>query len=102
MIARLTTKNATIHAVGRASSQPQSRVRWAERAGAASRVSSGTAISARLHLGPHRGTALDLVGVEEPEDVLVLQVGDLDVAGRHLLGQLREGREGVPDREGVV
>ena len=74
-ITMLETKNVTIHAVGSASNSPQ--------AGCAvpSGARSHRAISARLHFGPHRRAALDLVGAQEPEDVLVLQVLDPDLAG---------------------
>src|SRR6478735_8786508 len=76
-ITMLETKNVTIHAVGSASSHPHRDVRCADRE-ARFATAASAAISAGLHFGPRRRAALGLLGTEEAEDVLVLQVGDLD------------------------
>src|SRR3954451_22719928 len=90
----LETKKPTIHAVGRASRAAQRPVRCPDLrrdlrpvvpAGStgrgAGRVASWVATSARLHFGPDGCAPLHLVGSEEPEDVGVLEVLQLDVAG---------------------
>src|SRR4051794_41916213 len=99
----LETKNVTIHAVGRASRAPQSRVRCGERrrrACCSGRATTSVATSAGLHFGPGRGAPLNGVVVEEPEDGGVLQVGHVDVAGGGGLWQGLAGAGGPPGRGG--
>src|SRR6195952_5211125 len=97
----LETKKLTTQIVGSASSVPHSFVRWPERRRPSLLADTRPDTSARLHFGPCGGTTLYLVGTEQAEDVGVLEVLHVDVAGRDVLGELLERRHGVPHGERV-